>query len=421
MTHKFDAVVIGAGAAGLFCAAIAGQRGLKVLMIDHSEKVAEKIRISGGGRCNFTNRDVTPANFLSDNPHFCRSALAGYTPQDFIALLQKHNVPFHEKQNSQMKGQLFCDRSAEDIINLLLAECTAGNVERWQPCSVKNIVCSASSPINTWVSSYQIDTDRGLVETPQVVIATGGLSIPKIGATDFGYRIARQFGLQIVEPRAALVPLTFDGDAWLPFAQLAGLALPVQIETGSKDATPKQRKRAAVFAEDLLFTHKGLSGPAVLQISSFWREGQSLRINLAPGQDLSATLLRAKTSSKKLIANELASVVPSRLADAWAGTEPALQRPICDATDKALSALAERLADWQITPNGSEGYKKAEVTAGGVDTRGISSQTMESKQPGMYFIGEVVDVTGWLGGYNFQWAWASGFACGNALSLSALS
>jgi predicted Rossmann fold flavoprotein len=407
LTHKFDAVVIGAGAAGLFCAAIAGQRGLRVLVIDHSEKVAEKIRISGGGRCNFTNRDVSPANFLSDNPHFCRSALAGYTPQDFIALLHKHGVPFHEKH----KGQLFCDRSAEDIINLLLAECAAGQVERWQPCRVQKVTYSEAS-------NYQIETDRGLIETPQLVMATGGLSIPKIGATDFGYRIAQQFGLRMVEPRAALVPLTFDGDAWLPFAQLAGLALPVQIETGASDATPKQRKKATVFAEDLLFTHKGLSGPAVLQISSFWHEGQSLRVNLAPGLDLSQALLKAKASSKKLIANELASVVPSRLADAWASTDTALQRPICDATDKALTGLAERLADWQISPNGSEGYKKAEVTAGGVDTRDLSSQTMESKQPGLYFIGEVVDVTGWLGGYNFQWAWASGFACGNALSLS---
>ena len=413
MNHHFDAVIIGAGAAGLFCAAIAGQRGLTVLVIDHSEKIAEKIRISGGGRCNFTNRDVTPANFLSSNPHFCRSALAGYTPQDFIALLHKHGVPFHEKH----KGQLFCDRSAEDVINLLLAECAEGKVERWQPCSVKKVVFSASGPSNTGTSCYQINTDRGVVETPQIVIATGGLSIPKIGATDFGYRIAQQFGLQMVEPRAALVPLTFDGDAWLPFAQLAGLALPVQIETGAADSTPKQRKKAMLFAEDLLFTHKGLSGPAVLQISSFWREGHSLRINLAPGQDLNQTLQQAKGRSKKLIANELASIVPSRLADAWASQEPALQRPICDAPDKVLTALAQHLADWQITPTGSEGYKKAEVTLGGINTQDISSQTMESKQPGLYFIGEVLDVTGWLGGYNFQWAWASGFACGNALKL----
>jgi len=408
LIHKFDVVVIGAGAAGLFCAAQAGQRGLKVLLLDHSDKVAEKIRISGGGRCNFTNRDATPAQFLSDNPHFCRSALSRYTPQDFIALLQRHQIPFHEKH----KGQLFCDRSAEDIITLLLAECDAGQVTRWLSCSVKSVLCAEQ----TGVSSYKIESSRGPIETPQLVIATGGLSIPKIGATDFGYRLAQQFGLRLVEPRAALVPLTFDGAGWAPYAQLAGLALPVQIETGPADATPKQRKKAVVFSEDLLFTHRGLSGPAVLQISSFWREGQPIRINLAPGTDLSALLLRAKATSRKLIANELASLVPGRLADAWVSENPALQRPISDATDKALLGLAQRLADWQLTPNGSEGYKKAEVTVGGVDTRDLSSQTMESKQPGLYFIGEVVDVTGWLGGYNFQWAWASAFACAQALA-----
>lgn len=416
MTHQFDVVVIGAGAAGLFCAAQAGQRGLKVLLVDHSEKVAEKIRISGGGRCNFTNRDATPANFLSENPHFCRSALSRYTPQDFIELLQRHGIPFHEKH----KGQLFCDRSAEDIINMLLVECDAGHVTRWQPCAIKSIKYG-SSPDGTGASSYQIESDRGPVEAPQVVIATGGLSIPKIGATDFGYRIAKQFGLRLVEPRAALVPLTFDGEAWAPYAQLAGLALPVLIETSPADATPKQRKKAVVFSEDLLFTHRGLSGPAVLQISSFWREGQPIRINLAPGVDLPALLLRAKATSKKLIANELATLVPSRLADAWVSQDPALQRPISEATDKALLALAQRLADWELTPNGSEGYKKAEVTVGGVDTRDLSSQTLESKQPGLYFIGEVVDVTGWLGGYNFQWAWASAHACAGALAARAVA
>lgn len=407
MTHQFDAVVVGAGAAGLFCAAQAGQRGLKVLLLDHSEKVAEKIRISGGGRCNFTNRDATPAQFLSENPHFCRSALSRYTPQDFIALLQRHNIPFHEKH----KGQLFCDRSAEDVINMLLAECEAGGVTRWQPCGVQSLKGPQEAGGN-----YELHSDRGLITAPQVVIATGGLSIPKIGATDFGYRIAKQFGLRLVEPRAALVPLTFDGQGWAPYAQLAGLALPVLIETSAADATPKQRKKAVVFSEDLLFTHRGLSGPAVLQISSFWREGQPIRINLAPGVNLPALLLRAKASSKKLIANELASLVPSRLADAWVSTDPALQKPISEATDKALQALAQRLADWELIPNGSEGYKKAEVTVGGVDTRDLSSQTLESRQPGLYFIGEVVDVTGWLGGYNFQWAWASAHACAEALS-----
>ena len=401
-------MVVGAGAAGLFCAAQAGQRGLKVLLLDHSTKVAEKIRISGGGRCNFTNQGATPAQFLGENPHFCRSALSRYTPQDFIELLQRYGIAFHEKH----KGQLFCDHSAEDLINMLLAECVTGQVVRWQACSIKSVVY----PDGLGARSYQINSSEGLVEAPQVVVATGGLSIPKIGATDFGYRLASQFGLRLIEPRAGLVPLTFDGDAWAPYAQLAGLALPVLIETGPADASPKQRKKATVFAEDLLFTHRGLSGPAVLQISSFWREGQPIRINLAPGIDLPATLLRAKASSKKLVANELASLVPSRLADAWVSQNPALQRPICDATDKALLALAQGLADWQLTPNGSEGYKKAEVTLGGVDTRDLSSQTLESKQPGLYFIGEVVDVTGWLGGYNFQWAWASAFACAEALA-----
>ena len=408
MTHKFDVVVIGAGAAGLFCAAQAGQLGLTVLLVDHSEKVAEKIRISGGGRCNFTNRDVTPAQFLGENPHFCRSALSRYTPQDFIELLQRYNIGFHEKH----KGQLFCDRSAEHVIDMLLAECAAGQVTRWQPCSIKSVHCAHGMV----ACSYQIQSDQGMIEAPQVVIATGGLSIPKIGATDFGYRIAKQFGLRLVEPRAALVPLTFDGGAWAPYAQLAGLALPVRIETRPPDASPMQRRQAVVFSEDLLFTHRGLSGPAVLQISSFWREGQAIRIDLAPGVDVPALLLRAKATSKKRVANELAVIVPSRLADAWASQDAALQRPISEAADKALLGLAQGLADWQIKPSGSEGYKKAEVTAGGVDTRDLSSQTMESKQPGLYFIGEVVDVTGWLGGYNFQWAWASAFACAQALA-----
>lgn len=403
--QSFDVVIVGAGAAGLFCAGVAGQLGLKVLVIDHSEKVAEKIRISGGGRCNFTNTGVTPAQFLGENPHFCRSALSRYTPQDFIALLHKHGVALHEKH----KGQLFCDRSAEDIINMLLAECDAGGVSRWQPCGVKAVRAHAHG--------YMLETDRGLVQTAKLVVATGGLSIPKIGATDFGYRLASQFGLRLVTPRAALVPLTFDGAGWAPYAQLAGLALPVQIQTHEEGATPRQRKQAIVFSEDLLFTHRGLSGPAVLQISSYWREGQAVQINLAPGCDLSATLLAAKARSRKLIANELGALVPGRLAEAWVGSDASLQKSISDAPDKALQNLAARLADWQLTPTGTEGYKKAEVTVGGVDTRDLSSQTMESKQPGLYFIGEVVDVTGWLGGYNFQWAWASGYACAQAMAV----
>jgi len=407
--NAFDVVVIGAGAAGLFCAGVAGQLGLKVLVIDHGDKVAEKIRISGGGRCNFTNRDTTPANFLSDNPRFCRSALSRYSPADFLALMHKHQIPFHEKH----KGQLFCDRSAEDIIQMLLAECEAGGVTRWQPCSVKNIRFSASSPHGNCASSYEIDSDRGTIHCASIVVATGGLSIPKIGATDFGYRVAKQFDLPLIATRPALVPLTFDADTWAPFAQLSGLSLPVQIETGSK-------KDKATFLEDLLFTHKGLSGPGVLQISSYWQPNTPIRLNLAPSTDVAEVLQHAKATSRKLIANELSALVPSRLADTWVAQGAALghnwQRPANEASDKALAALAERLSRWELTPTGTEGYKKAEVTAGGVDTRALSSQTLESRQPGLYFIGEVVDVTGWLGGYNFQWAWASAFACAQGLA-----
>ena len=407
--QKFDVVIVGAGAAGLFCAGVAGQLGLKVLVIDHSEKVAEKIRISGGGRCNFTNIDTGPANFLGENPRFCRSALSRYTPRDFIALLQRHQIAFHEKH----KGQLFCDRSAEDIIEMLLAECAAGGVTRWQPCSVKSIRFLASSRHGTSASSYEIDSSMGTIHSAAIVIATGGLSIPKIGATDFGYRVAKQFDLPIVTPRPALVPLTFDEEAWAPFAQLSGLSLPVQISTGSK-------KTAVAFMEDLLLTHRGLSGPGVLQISSYWQTGTPIRLNLAPTTDVAAHLMHAKSTSRKRIANELAGLVPSRLAETWVAQGAALgqnwERPINEASDKALGVLAERMSRWEITPTGTEGYKKAEVTAGGVDTTALSGQTMESRQPGLYFIGEVVDVTGWLGGYNFQWAWASGFACAQGLA-----
>jgi predicted Rossmann fold flavoprotein len=407
--QNFDVVIVGAGAAGLFCAGVAGQLGLKVLVLDHSDKVAEKIRISGGGRCNFTNLGTTPANFLGDNPNFCRSALSRYTPRDFVALMEKHQIPFHEKH----KGQLFCDRSAEDIIQMLLAECEAGGVTRWQPCSVKNIRFLANQTCGDSASSYEIDSAQGTVQCAAVVIATGGLAIPKIGATDFGYRMARQFDLPVVTPRPALVPLTFDDAAWAPFAGLSGLSLPVQIATGAK-------KTSITFSEDLLFTHRGLSGPGVLQISSYWQTGTPIRLNLAPGTEVAQHLSQAKASSRKLIGNELAHLVPSRLADTWVAQGPALghnwQRPISEATDKALAVLAERLTRWEVTPTGTEGYKKAEVTAGGVDTKALSGQTMESKQPGLYFIGEVVDVTGWLGGYNFQWAWASGFACAQGLA-----
>jgi len=399
--QDFDAIVIGAGAAGLFCAGIAGQRGQRVLVLDHSDKVAEKIRISGGGRANFTNRELDPQaphkHFLSANPHFCRSALSRYTPADFIGLVQRHGIAFHEKH----KGQLFCDHSADDLIQMLLRECDAGGVQRWQPCGVKAVRQGGDGV-------YELDTDRGPVRGRAVVIATGGLSIPKIGASDFGYRIASQFGLRLVAQRPGLVPLTFDGDGWAPYAGLAGLALPVRIETGEK-------KGRMAFREDLLFTHRGLSGPAVLQISSYWQEGTPIRLNLAPETELPSALARAKASSRKLLGNELASLVPSRLAEAWVQQDADWQRPVAEASDKALARLAERLSRWELTPTGTEGYRKAEVTLGGVDTRDLSSQTLESKQPGLYFIGEVVDVTGWLGGYNFQWAWASAHACAQAL------
>ncbi|MFN6996745.1 MAG: NAD(P)/FAD-dependent oxidoreductase [Aquincola tertiaricarbonis] len=401
MQLRYDAIILGAGAAGLHCAAIAGQRGARVLVLDHAAKVAEKIRISGGGRCNFTNRDTTPAQFLSDNPHFCRSALARYTPQDFIALLQRHGIGFHEKH----RGQLFCDEGSERIIEMLLAECEAGGVTRWQPCAIKGVRHGAAG--------YEVDTDRGTVQAPRVVVATGGLSIPKIGATDFGHRLARQFGHRIVETRPALVPLTFAPETWAPFSALAGLSLEVHIDAGSG----KKRTR---FLEDLLFTHRGLSGPAVLQISSFWRPGEPITIDLAPGRDLAAELKAAKARSKRQLGNELAAQLPQRLADTW------LQRQGLDATlampqarDRDLEALGASLGGWQLLPDGSEGWRKAEVTAGGVDTRELNQQTMESRlQPGLHFIGEVTDVTGWLGGYNFQWAWASAAACAAALQPS---
>ena len=393
-----DAVVVGAGAAGLHCAAIAGQRGLQVLLIDHASKVAEKIRISGGGRCNFTNRDTAPAHFLSANPPFCRSALARYTPADFIALLQRHRIAWHEKH----KGQLFCDEGSEDVITMLLRECAQGSVARWQPCAVQAVRHGAAG--------FELDTDRGGVRAKQLVIATGGLSIPKIGASDFGYRLARQFGHAIEETRPALVPLSFDPVSWAPFAALSGLSLEAAIETGNG-------KARTTFLEDLLFTHRGLSGPAVLQISSFWRAGTPIRLDLAPGRDLAAELRLAKRDSRRKLANELAELMPKRLAEAWLLPTPELaERTLPEQRDRDLAQLAARLQRWELKPQATEGYRKAEVTAGGVDTRELSSQTMESKRiAGLYFIGEVVDVTGWLGGFNFQWAWASAAACGRAL------
>lgn len=397
----FDAVVAGAGAAGLFCAGRAGRRGLRVLLIDHAPKIAEKIRISGGGRCNFTNRDAGPANFLSENPAFCRSALARYTPQDFIKLVQAHGIAFHEKH----KGQLFCDDSAEQIIRMLLQECEAGGVTRWQPCTVADV-----RPLPG--GSFELDTSQGPVRAAQVVVATGGLPVPKIGATDWGLRLAHRLGHAIVEPRPALVPLTFDADAWAPFAELAGLSLPVEVACG----TGKARGR---FLEDLLFTHRGLSGPAILQISSYRvASDQPLQINLAPELALERELVEAKATSRRQLGNELAARLPQRLAAAWlARARLDSARPLPECRDADLQRLGRSVHDWQLMPTGDEGWRKAEVMRGGVSTRDLSSQTMESRRvPGLHFIGEVVDVTGWLGGYNFQWAWASAAACAEALT-----
>ncbi len=400
--QAFDVVIIGAGAAGMMCAAVAGQRGKRVLLIDHAEKLGEKIRISGGGRCNFTNIHTRPENFLSANPHFCRSALARYTPNDFIALLERHGIRYHEKH----KGQLFCDESAEQIIAMLRAECDAGQVQWRMPCKVERIEKTDSG--------FMLVTDAGTVRADKVVIASGGMSIPKIGATDFGLHIAKQFGHKLIEPRPALVPLTFAPDTWQRFSELAGLSLEVDIECDGGE----QRGH---FREDLLFTHRGLSGPAVLQISSYWHHGSSITINLSPSNDVADQLKTLKANSRQQLNSVLEGLLPRRLSESWLTQKPewenAANRKLSEAPDRLLNDLGTALNQWRIVPSGTEGYRKAEVMAGGVDTRMLSQQSMESlKQPGLYFIGEVVDVTGWLGGYNFQWAWASGHACGSSIN-----
>ena len=398
MTQAFDVAVIGAGAAGMMCAAVAGQRGKRVVLIDHAEKLAEKIRISGGGRCNFTNLDTTPQNFLSQNPHFCKSALSRYTPKDFIDLIKRYAVPFHEKH----KGQLFCDRSAEDIIQMLKAECEVGKVSWRMPTAVRKLGKQGEA--------FHIATDAGEIIAQQVVIATGGLSIPKIGATDFAFRIAKQFDIKLIEPRPALVPLTFSEADWQSFIPLAGISLEVDVATGDK-------KTGGQFREDLLFTHRGLSGPAVLQISSYWKDSAALTLNLLPSLDVAQELLAAKHQVKKNLANHLSQWLPVRLIEGWLQVHAFKpDARLADMPDQQLRRLGASINQWQISPNGSEGYRKAEVTLGGVDTRELSQQSMmANKVPGLYFIGESVDVTGWLGGYNFQWAWASGSAAGLAI------
>jgi len=395
-------VVIGAGAAGMMCAAVAGRRGKRVLLVDHATRLAEKIRISGGGRCNFTNINAGWQNFVSENPHFCRSALSRYTAQEFLTLVKKYRIAHHEKH----RGQLFCDDSSEQIIRMLKDECDAGGVEWRMPCKVTGVEQTAEG--------FVVGLDTGPIAAANVVVATGGLSIPKIGATDLGYRIAKSFGLNMIEPRPGLVPLTFDGPSWQPFVPLAGIALEVEVETGSKKG---KGAKYGHFREDLLFTHRGLSGPAILQISSYWQPGTPIVLNLLPELDVAEELIASKTSVKKQLGNILSQWLPARLAEGLLtanGFAPDARLP--DMADAKLRKLGDAINRWFIVPTGSEGYKKAEVTLGGIDTRELSQQTMmANKVPGLYFIGETVDVTGWLGGYNFQWAWASAYVAGNSI------
>lgn len=389
----------------MMAASVAGQGGLRVVLIDHATRLAEKIRISGGGRCNFTNTGTTPANFISKNPHFCRSALSGYTPDDFLKLLRRHRVSWHEKH----KGQLFCDDTSESIIQVLRAECEAGRVAWRMGCTVKEIARDQNL--------FVVNTDAGCVRAPHLVMATGGMAIPQLGASDFSLKIARQFGLKVVEPRPALVPLLFDGGQWKPFSDLSGVALQVEVRTG----TLGKKGTGAQFLEDLLFTHRGLSGPAILQISSYWEPGQPIEINLAPDQHLEQSLLELRPGNRQQLSTVLSGLWPRRLAEQWLahlpGTvpEPGSIR-LADASNKLLHDLAQRVHHWTLDPMGTAGYKKAEVMRGGVDTQDLNQKTMQARAvSGLYFVGEAVDVTGWLGGYNFQWAWASGVACGRAL------
>jgi predicted Rossmann fold flavoprotein len=391
---KTDVIIIGSGAAGMMCALQAGQRGRSVVLLDHTKKLAEKIRISGGGRCNFTNLNTKPENFISANPNFCRSALARYTPQDFIALLQKHNIGFHEKT----LGQLFCDDESEAVIAMLRGECETAGVKRF--CEVEEIKHDKNK--------FHVNTSRGEFEAAALVIATGGLSIPKTGATPFGYHVAEQFDIPITKLKPGLVPLTFAPDDWKPYADLTGVSLDTIVSFGKQS-----------FRENMLVTHRGLSGPAILQISSYWQHGEPLHINLLPDCDMQ-TLLNEQKTSKKLLSNFLTQWFPKSFSDVWCAELTAHNKlenkPLNQYNDKERKLIAAQLHDWQITPSGTVGYAKAEVTCGGIDTRALSSKNMECNDvPGLYFIGEVVDVTGWLGGYNFQWAWASGYAAGQAV------
>jgi predicted Rossmann fold flavoprotein len=388
--NHYDVIILGAGAAGLMCAAVAGQRGRSVLVLEQARQPGEKIRISGGGRCNFTNLHTGPANFLSDNPRFCHSALSGYTQTDFIALVERYGIAWHEKT----RGQLFCDGSSRQIINMLLEECRKGRVQLRTGAKI--------SAVSKAEDGFVVVSDQGAFRGRSLVIATGGPSIPKMGSSGFGYKIAEQFGLKIVPPRAALVPLTFDAALLAQFGDLSGVSVDALVSCGKTS-----------FDEALLFTHRGLSGPVILQISSYWREGNDIVVDLAPGADVLAGLKKLRgTHPRQEMATALAGLVPKRLAAVIVGTIGGPER-MADCSDALLAKAAAVVKQWRVRPNGTEGYRTAEVTLGGVDTTGLSSKTFESRSvPGLYFIGEVVDVTGHLGGFNFQWAWSSAVAAG---------
>lgn len=384
--READVIIIGAGAAGLFCAIEAGKRGRRVMVLEHAERLGKKIAISGGGRCNFTNINTSAENFISENPHFCKSALARYTPQDFISLVEKHGIGYHEKK----LGQLFCNDGSRQIIDMLLAEARDAGVE---------IVCNTSVRGLQKKEHFEVVTNNGMIASQSLVVATGGLSIPPLGATDFGYQIARQFGLTIREPWPALVPFTLSSQVQKELAPLSGISVDANVSCNGQQ-----------FRENILITHRGMSGPAILQISSYWRPGLPIVIDLLPEHD--AVQLLSATDREVTLANFLSTFLPRRFAQAWCDLN-APSQPIKRYTTAQLEQIGNKLNRWEITPSGTEGYKKAEVTGGGVSTGELSSQTMQAKRiPGLYFIGEVVDVTGHLGGYNFQWAWASGHAAG---------
>ncbi|MEZ8729884.1 NAD(P)/FAD-dependent oxidoreductase [Vibrio splendidus] len=394
MSEKFDVIVIGAGAAGLMCAAEAGKRGRRVLVVDHAKKPGRKILISGGGRCNFTNYDVSANNFRCNNPHFVKSALSQYTNWDFISMVSKYGIEFEERDH----GQLFCvnDHTAKDIVSMLLEECKQAKVEQRYRCDVHSIEKTDAG------FKMHLNTDE--VECDSLVVATGGLSMPKLGATPFGYKIAEQFGLSVMPTTAGLVPFTLHKEDKEAFAELSGIAIPAEIT--AQDGT--------LFKEALLFTHRGLSGPSVLQISSFWKAGQSVSINLVPEVDVAELLENSREKHpNQSLKNTLAKALPKRFVEVLIDRKELEDKPLKQFNEKQLNDIVEHLENWKIAPNGTEGYRTAEVTLGGVDTNHLSSKTMECKTvSGLYFIGEVMDVTGWLGGYNFQWCWSSGFAAG---------